>query len=180
MVNIEKEEKEEAITENYDTCFDDDDLIVYSPQSDIYEDSMSQDRLDSKLEVFLQHDTCYFTSLEISQCRECQENTKDCNKYTCRFYQFRRIQKEDGKFTVTGFLDIHSDPSILDLDMWTLPDSRLKLSNESINYILTYVGSQFCFMAQEELNVNKLYKQNHQVAWKRAVYLVRELCDVRY
>jgi lysine-specific demethylase 3 len=154
-------------------------LIVYSPQSDIYEDvdSMSQDRLDSK-EIFLQHDTCYFTSLEISQCRECKENSKDCNKYTCRFYQFRRIQKEDGKFEVTGFLDIHSDPSLADLDMWTVPDSRLKLSNESVNYILTYIGSQFCFMAQEELNVCKLYKQNHQVAWKRAVYLVRELCDV--
>lgn len=116
--------------------------------------------------------------MDISQCRECQENTKDCNKYTCRFFQFRRVQKENGKFKATGFLDIHSDPSLADLDMWTMPDNRLKLSNESVNYILTYVGSQFCYMAKEELNVCKLYKQNHQVAWKRAVYLVRELCDV--
>ena len=155
-------------------------MIVYSPQSDIYEqDSESQDRLDSK-EIFLQHDSCNLTSLEISQCRECKENSKDCNKYTCRFYQFRRIQKENGKFEVIGFLDIHSDPSLADLDMWTVPDNRLKLSNESANYILTYIGSQFCFMAQEELNICKLYKQNHQVAWKRAVYLVREMCDVRY
>lgn len=169
----------EDITENYETCFDDDDLIVYSPQSDIYEHlDTSQDRIDTK-EVFLQHDTCYLTSLEISQCRECKENTKDCNKYTCRFYQFRKIERDNGKCRVVGFMDIHSDPSLADLDLWTVPDTRIKLSSESINYILTYIGSQFCAMAQEELKISKQCSGNSdQVAWKRAVYLVREMCDV--
>lgn len=178
LPKISKLNGPEEVTEELETCFDDDELIVYSPESDIYEHS-SEERIDSK-EIFLQYDTCYLTSLEISQCRECRLNTKDCSKYTCRFYQFRKIEKENGSCKVIGFLDIHADPSLADLDLWTVPDSRFKLNTESTNYLLTYIGTQFCEMIHEELKVSKQYlEKNDQVAWKRAVYLVRELCDVR-
>lgn len=116
------------------------------------------------------------------QCRECNvANPSESNKYTCRFFAFRKIEKEAGGVCRSiGFLDKHLDPTFDELDLWTVKNKNIDLSAESSNYILTFCASQFCEMAHEELNVWKSYDENEEniVAWKRSVFLVREMCDV--
>jgi hypothetical protein len=100
--------------------FDEDDLIVYSP-GEPYNDENFQD--PEPMELFLQNENCHKTSLlsassdlpqenALPQCRECTKDT-DCDKYSCRFYEFRKIEKcQDGSFRVAGFLDPHIDPTL--------------------------------------------------------------------
>lgn len=138
-----------------------------------------EDKLDTK-EIFLQNDTCYNTSLMLPQCKECTSSKNDCNKYICRFYQFRKIEQDNGIHRVVGYLDKHIDTSLADIDIWTMPDNRIKLTIESRNYLLRCVASQFCEMVREENDLCKMYSKTKEnlIIWKRAVFLVREMCDV--
>lgn len=97
------------------------------------------------------------------------------NKYTCRFYEFRKIERNNGKCEVAGFLDSYIDPSIADLDLWTLRDGLLNIDAESADYILRCIATQFCELAELELKIGKDQKN---IAWKRSVQQVREICDV--
>lgn len=90
--------------------FDEDDLIVYSP-GESFNDENYQDP-EEPIQLFLQKENCYITSPELPQCRECTKDT-DCDKYSCRFYEFRKVEKcSDGSFRVAGFLDPHIDPTL--------------------------------------------------------------------
>jgi hypothetical protein len=168
-----------------------DDLIVYSPISDSYgiengdyedfeENGHEVDTLNTAITT-IQNDNCHNTSTMIPQCRECLLDPLECSKYTCRFYEFRKIEKDNLIIKAIGFLDKHLDPNYNDMQLFTMPDERIHLSSECTNYILRFVASQFCEMANEEEQIFKLYSKNNEhnvVAWKRAVFLVRETCDV--
>ena len=100
--------------ENY--IFDEDELIVYSPEGSfeefVDENEVEQVAEQEEGETFLQRENCFITSTELPQCREC---TKDyeCDKYSCRFYEFRKIERGlNGDCKVVGFLDPHIDPSL--------------------------------------------------------------------
>lgn len=155
--------------------YDEDDLIVYSPEGS--EDDEKDLTSDYKpFDSFLQKENCFATSQLLPQCYEC-ENDPMTNKYTCRFYEFRKIERNNGNFKVAGFLDPHIDPNVEDLDLWTVADSQLKIDMETSDYILTFIASQFCEMAKEELKVSKNHNKESN-AWKRSVLQVREICDV--
>ena len=151
---------------------------MYSPEGSIEENGEDEDVvIDYKaFETFLQKDNCFATSTTLPQCYEC-ENDPMTNKYTCRFYEFRKIERSNGKFKVAGFLDPHIDPSIEDLDLWTVAERQLEVNRETADYILVFVASQFCDMAKEELKISR-YHNSESNAWKRSVLLVREICDV--
>lgn len=76
---------------------------------------------------------------------------------------------------MVGFLDRYIDPSTEDLDLWTTHDPKLITDRETADYILSRVASQFCELSGKELKVGK---NQSDIAWKRSVYLVREICDV--
>ena len=116
-LKIEEEPEASSSTQiNESDCyteFDVDDLIVYSPEGS-YSDENDQGFLEESdpLENFLQNENCFKTSPELPQCRECFQD-KDLDKYSCRFYDFRKIEKNsDGTFRVAGFLDPHLDPTL--------------------------------------------------------------------
>lgn len=123
---------------------------------------------------FIQRENCMTTSETIPQCNECEKDPI-ADKYTCRFFEFRKVERKNGKCSVAGFLDPDIDPSETDLDLWTSYESRLTTDRETADYILGCVASQFCELAEEELKVRS---NQRKIAWKRSVYLVREICDV--
>lgn len=129
-------------------------------------------------DVFIQKENCVTTSKFVAHCNECEKNPMT-DKYTCRFYEFRKIQfaiqDNTEKCIVAGFLDPDIDPSPEDLDLWTIYESRVTTDRQTADYILACVAAQFCELAAEELKVRKNEKQ---IAWKRSVHLVREICDV--
>lgn len=105
---IMEQEDGQEITENENFMFDEDDLIVYSPEPYVDENYQDPDPIN----LFLQNANCYQTSPELPQCRECTKDI-ECDKYSCRFYDFRKIEKgPDGTHRAAGFLDPHVDPSV--------------------------------------------------------------------
>lgn len=147
-----------------------DDLISYSPEPEA-----SSDPMEIKLrESFLQRENCFSTSELLPQCCECEKDPMT-NKYSCRFYDFRKIDRENGKWQVAGFLDHHLDPSLDDLNLWFEPEPSLAVDQEAADHILSFVATQFCEMSEEELKVGM---NQSQVAWKRSVLQVREICDI--
>jgi hypothetical protein len=104
--------------------FDENDLIVYSPETDVSESEYIDENDPqsnvkeplNELEVddsFIQNDNCFKTCSLLPQCRECTKD-EDCDKYSCRFYEFRRIKKNSsGTFIVAGFLDPHINPTLI-------------------------------------------------------------------
>lgn len=125
-------------------------------------------------ETFLQSDNCFNTSRSIKHCYECVDDP-DTNKYSCRFFEFRKLERENKKHKVVGFLDPHIDPTAEDLALWTLADKSLEVDQQTTDYILTYIASDFCEMVDAEIEVSKNSKPP---AWKRSVLQVREMCDV--
>jgi [histone H3]-dimethyl-L-lysine9 demethylase len=158
--------------------YDSDDMIVYSPEgSSAVDDDDEEASSDYKpFDTFLQRENCFATSQLLPQCYEC-ENDPMTNKYTCRFYEFRKIERNNGKYKVAGFLDKHIDPSVEDLDLWTTADSKLEVDKETADYILTFIAPQFCELAKEEAKISKSHDKE-SCAWKRSVLQVREICDV--
>lgn len=124
-INLEREiENDDEIC----SFFNEEDLIVYSPGTDISEseyidennpqssveepENFTQPEVGEPVELFLQNDNCFKTCKELPQCRECTKD-EDCDKYSCRFYEFRKIEKSSsGTFKVSGFLDPHINPSL--------------------------------------------------------------------
>lgn len=146
-----------------------DDIIAYSPEP---EDAPSETSDYKARDAFLQRDNCFSTSELLPQCYECEKDPMT-NKYYCRFYEFRKIERDNGVCKVVGFLDPHIDPTLEDLDLWNVPEFNLE--NETTDYILGYIATQFCDMSKEEM---KAGKQETEIAWKRSVLEVREACDV--
>lgn len=106
----------QLLTENDEHyVFDEDDLIVYSPEGS-FEEFVDENEVEPAQEeegqIFLQHENCFNTSIELPQCRECTKDD-ECDKYSCRFYEFRKIERNlKGGFKVVGFLDPHIDPTL--------------------------------------------------------------------
>ena len=159
------------------------DLISYSPEGSDVESHVSEGEEEppqqingyrSKSEIFLQNENCLITSPSIAQCHEC-ENDPMTKNYLCRFFEYRKIERNNGKHRVAGFLDPHIDPTVADLDLWTVPDKKLHIDRESADYILRYIANDFCELAENELSVSKC---EANIAWKRSVLQVREICDV--
>lgn len=146
-----------------------DDLISYSPEPE--QDTSTFDDYKSR-DTFLQKENCFATSELLPQCHECEKDPMT-NKYNCRFFEFRKIERINGVFKVAGFLDPDIDPNYGDLDLWTTSDSEI--DRETADYILSYVAAQFCEISEDELNINK---SNALIAWKRSMPQVREICDV--
>ncbi|KAG5672190.1 hypothetical protein PVAND_002340 [Polypedilum vanderplanki] len=161
------------------SSFDYDDLITYSPES--FDAQDDEDMLRDR-EEFLQFENCFNTSLHIPQCTECRLN-KDCHKYNCRFYKFRKIERDNGFCRVVGFSDeISESIQIADIDLWRQSDPSILRDCDLVSRknILRCVASQFCDLVKEEENVHKSYiinKKDPVLAWKRALYKIREMCD---
>lgn len=129
---------------------------------------------ENSRETFIQNENCSTTSQNLPQCCECVKDPLT-NKYTCRFFEFRKIERDNDTFKAIGFLDPYIDPTVQDLDLWTEYEERLIVDRETADYILGYIASQFCEISEREL---KISKDQSNVAWKRSVLQVREICDV--
>lgn len=106
---------QQLMTENDEHyIFDEDELIVYSPEGSFEEfvDENEEVVEHEEGETFLQRENCFITSTELPKCRECTKDD-ECDKYSCRFYEFRKIERNSkGECKVVGFLDPHLDPSL--------------------------------------------------------------------
>lgn len=86
-------------------------MIVYSPEGSPGE-LFDENYQDPDVEVFVQKESCFVTSPALAQCQECMRD-ENCDKYSCRFHQFRKIEKDsEGNLRVAGFLDPHTDPTL--------------------------------------------------------------------
>lgn len=106
----------QLLTENDEHfVFDDEELIVYSPEGsfeELFDENEEDEPEQDEVEIFLQRENCFLTSTQLPQCRECTKD-KNCDKYSCRFYEFRKIEKNfKGDCKIAGFLDPHIDPSL--------------------------------------------------------------------
>lgn len=147
-------------------------MIIYSPEAD---DTMQSAEDNQMTETFLQRDNCFNTSRLLPQCYECEKDP-ETNRYSCRFNEFRKIERRsNGALNVVGFLDPHIDPRLDDLELWNVPEKEVKVDRETADYILSFTASQFCEMSEIEM---KISKNQSNIAWKRSVVLVREICDV--
>ena len=128
-------------------------------------------------DTFIQRENCFGTAHDSDALPHCCECEKDpmTNKYSCRFFEFRKIERDNGMLKAIGFLDPYIDPNILDLSLWNDYEERLIIDRKTADYILGCVASQFCEMSERELKVRK---NQSNVAWKRSVLQVREVCDV--
>lgn len=152
------------------------DIISYSPEDDDTRSSLPTDTKEEYKvrEVFIQKENCFMTHQSLPQCCECEKDPLT-NKFACRFFEFRKIERNNGFFKAVGFLDPFIDPTAQDLKLWTEYEERLITDRESADYILACIASQFCEMSQQEL---KISKNESTIAWKRSVQEVREICDV--
>lgn len=102
---------------------------------------------------------------------------------------FRKIERDnDGSFRhyrVVGHLDHIFDTKMADLDIWTMPDASVTkdIDQKTRHQVLRCIAAQFCEIAREEEEVLKMYKKDQEkdhpvVAWKRAIFKTREMCDV--
>lgn len=155
------------------------DLISYSPETSENEmTQMVERKTNVWKETFLQNENCFATCESLPQCYECFKNPM-VNKYSCRFYEFRKIDRCNGRFTAVGFLDPFTDPTLHDEALWVKPENHLKVDQETADYILSLIASQFCEISEAELKISQKHKEDHkEIAWKRSVLQVREICDV--
>lgn len=156
-----------------------DDFICYSPDPALSSEETSSQKEYKFRDLFLQKENCFSTAHYLPQCREC-ENDPMVSKYICRFYEFRKIERDNGtcKVAESGFLDGHLDPTREDIELWSKSDKKLETDSESTDYILNCIASQFCEMTDEEINIARNLKSGEVISWKRSVLQVREMCDV--
>ncbi|XP_028976260.2 probable JmjC domain-containing histone demethylation protein 2C isoform X3 [Esox lucius] len=135
-------------------------------------------------ESFLQDDSCSEIGPNLQKCRECRVVRSKKGEEPahspvfCRFYYFRRLSySKNGVIRVDGF----STPDQFDdeaLSLWAPDvDQENQLDPDSSKYILSYIGDKFCQMVTTENTAATWIKKDAQVAWKRAVRGVREMCD---
>ncbi|XP_032885059.1 lysine-specific demethylase 3B isoform X1 [Amblyraja radiata] len=141
-------------------------------------------KLKQSGESFLQDGSCINVAPHLHKCRECRlvryRKFKDHDESTvsCRFFHFRKLAfTRTGVLRVGGFLN----PRQCDgeaLSLWIpsrIPAEGLDL--ETSKYILANVGDQFCQLVMSEKEALLLVEPHQQLAWKRAVRGIREMCD---
>ncbi|EDO40345.1 predicted protein [Nematostella vectensis] len=92
---------------------------------------------------------------------------------------FRRLKrkKRSGRIHMAGFLmPEHAEPD--DFKPWVAnADVLSELTKEEAMYILKRVGDEFCSLVQEEKEAKVHASSGVEIAYKRAVLGVREMCD---
>ncbi|XP_028939168.1 lysine-specific demethylase 3A [Ornithorhynchus anatinus] len=142
-------------------------------------------KLQQSGEAFVQDGSCATITAHLPKCRECRldsyrkdKEQKDSPVF-CRFFHFRRLQfNKHGLLRVDGFLT----PNKYDLEaisLW-LPVAKNVVGTDldTAKYILANIGDHFCQMVISEKDAMSTIEPHRQVAWKRAVRGVREMCDV--
>ncbi|KAM6269577.1 lysine-specific demethylase 3A isoform 2-T2 [Porphyrio hochstetteri] len=148
-------------------------------------DAAKVKKLQQSGEAFVQDGSCNNIAPHLHKCRECRLDSYRKNKEQkdstvfCRFFHFRRLQfNKHGILREEGFLTPNKyDPEAISL--W-LPLSKnvVGLDLDTAKYILANIGDHFCQLVISEKEVMSTIEPHRQVAWKRAVRGVREMCDV--
>uniref|UniRef100_UPI00398F2069 lysine-specific demethylase 3B-like isoform X2 n=1 Tax=Pristiophorus japonicus TaxID=55135 RepID=UPI00398F2069 len=141
-------------------------------------------KLKQSGESFLQDGSCINVAPHLHKCRECRlvryRKFKDHDESTvsCRFFHFRKLAfTRTGVLRVGGFLNPRQCDAEA-LSLWIpsrTPAEGLDL--ETSKYILANVGDQFCQLVMSEKEAMLLVEPHQQLAWKRAVRGIREMCD---
>ncbi|XP_069755348.1 lysine-specific demethylase 3B-like isoform X2 [Narcine bancroftii] len=141
-------------------------------------------KLKQSGESFLQDGSCINVAPHLHKCRECRlvryRKFKDHDESTvsCRFFHFRKLAfTRTGVLRVGGFLNPRQCDTEA-LSLWIpsrTPAEGLDL--ETSKYILANVGDQFCQLVMSEKEAMLLVEPHQQMAWKRAVRGIREMCD---
>ncbi|XP_067852577.1 lysine-specific demethylase 3B isoform X2 [Heptranchias perlo] len=141
-------------------------------------------KLKQSGESFLQDGSCINVAPHLHKCRECRlvryRKFKDHDESTvsCRFFHFRKLAfTRTGVLRVGGFLNPRQCDAEA-LSLWIpsrIPAEGLDL--ETSKYILANVGDQFCQLVMSEKEAMLLVEPHQQLAWKRAVRGIREMCD---
>ncbi|XP_036189788.1 lysine-specific demethylase 3A isoform X4 [Myotis myotis] len=143
-------------------------------------------KLQQSGEAFVQDDSCMNIVAQLPKCRECRldslrkdkEQQKDSPVF-CRFFHFRRLKfNKHGVLRVEGFLTPNKYDSEA-IGLW-LPINKnvVGIDLDTAKYILANIGDHFCQMVISEKEAMSTIEPHRQVAWKRAVRGVREMCDV--
>ncbi|CAJ0937866.1 unnamed protein product [Ranitomeya imitator] len=142
-------------------------------------------RLQSSGDCFVQDGSCNDIAPHLHKCRECRldrfgrsKEQRDAAVF-CRFFHFRRLHfNKHGLLREGGFLT----PNKYDaeaINLWLpLIASVVDLDLDTAKYILANIGDHFCKLVMSEKEVMASVDPQKQVAWKRAVRGVREMCDV--
>ncbi|KAM6179365.1 lysine-specific demethylase 3A [Erethizon dorsatum] len=143
-------------------------------------------KLQQSGEAFVQDDSCVNIVAQLPKCRECRldslrkdkEQQKDSPVF-CRFFHFRRLQfNKHGVLRVEGFLTPNKYDSEA-IGLWLpLTKNVVGTDLDTAKYILANIGDHFCQMVISEKEAMSTIEPHRQVAWKRAVKGVREMCDV--
>ncbi|XP_049640862.1 lysine-specific demethylase 3A isoform X2 [Suncus etruscus] len=149
-------------------------------------DAAKLKKLQQSGEAFVQDDSCVNIVAQLPKCRECRldslrkdkEQAKDSPVF-CRFFHFRRLQfNKHGVLRVEGFLTPNKYDSEA-IGLWLpLTKNVVGTDLDTAKYILANIGDHFCQMVISEKEAMSTIEPHRQVAWKRAVKGVREMCDV--
>ncbi|OXB54265.1 hypothetical protein ASZ78_012702 [Callipepla squamata] len=159
-----------------------DNVIV---RKSILADASKVKKLQQSGEAFVQDGSCNNIAPHLHKCRECRLDSYRKNKdqkdstVFCRFFHFRRLQfNKHGILREEGFLTPNKYDSEA-ISLW-LPLSKnvVGLDLDTAKYILANIGDHFCQLVISEKEVMSTIEPHRQVAWKRAVRGVREMCDV--
>ncbi|XP_052537328.1 lysine-specific demethylase 3A isoform X2 [Tympanuchus pallidicinctus] len=170
------------ITKEQTQNINDQNVIV---RKSVLADASKVKKLQQSGEAFVQDGSCNNIAPHLHKCRECRLDSYRKNKdqkdstVFCRFFHFRRLQfNKHGILREEGFLTPNKyDPEAISL--W-LPLSKnvVGLDLDTAKYILANIGDHFCQLVISEKEVMSTIEPHRQVAWKRAVRGVREMCDV--
>ncbi|XP_048399105.1 lysine-specific demethylase 3B-like isoform X1 [Stegostoma tigrinum] len=155
-----------------------------SVDQSVLKDMCKVRKLKQSGESFLQDGSCINVAPHLHKCRECRlvryRKFKDHDESTvsCRFFHFRKLAfTRTGVLRVGGFLNPRQCDAEA-LSLWIpsrTPAEGLDL--ETSKYILANVGDQFCQLVMSEKEAMLLVEPHQQLAWKRAVRGIREMCD---
>ncbi|KFO32639.1 Lysine-specific demethylase 3A [Fukomys damarensis] len=161
--------------------------ILNAPaRKSVLTDPVKLKKLQQSGEAFVQDDSCVNIVAQLPKCRECRldslrkdkEQQKDSPVF-CRFFHFRRLQfNKHGMLRVEGFLTPNKYDSEA-IGLWLpLTKNVVGTDLDTAKYILANIGDHFCQMVISEKEAMSTIEPHRQVAWKRAVKGVREMCDV--
>uniref|UniRef100_A0A3Q2HH39 Lysine-specific demethylase n=2 Tax=Equus caballus TaxID=9796 RepID=A0A3Q2HH39_HORSE len=180
--------KESSVkVENESCCTRSNNKIQNAPsRKSVLTDPAKLKKLQQSGEAFVQDDSCVNIIAQLPKCRECRldslrkdkEQQKDSPVF-CRFFHFRRLQfNKHGVLRVEGFLTPNKYDSEA-IGLWLpLTKNVVGTDLDTAKYILANIGDHFCQMVISEKEAMSTIEPHRQVAWKRAVKGVREMCDV--
>ncbi|MEE6511322.1 hypothetical protein FKM82_017799 [Ascaphus truei] len=148
-------------------------------------DAQKLKRLQQSGDCFVQDGPCNDIAPQLHKCRECRldrfgrSNEQRDSAVFCRFFHFRRLHfNKHGLLREGGFLT----PNKYDaeaINLWLpVASNVVGLDLDTAKYILANIGDHFCKLVMSEKEVMASVDPQKQVAWKRAVRGVREMCDV--